>query len=241
MKNKNIAGSSDEFRSIQIHPSRLCNLSCLHCYSSSSPKERGALDVALLSNALSDAAGEGFNYVNISGGEPLLYQSLDTLLRHAKDNDYKTAITTNGMLLDERRLEMLDSIIDLIAVSLDGVPDSHNRMRNSEIAFDKMSSNLDHLRHSKIPFGFIFTLTQYNLHELDWVIDFAIEQGATLLQIHPLADIGFASKQLIDEFPDRTESAYAYMYSGTMSQKLKGKLIIQFDYEENRVRSFHAT
>ncbi|MEE9336742.1 MAG: radical SAM protein [Methylococcaceae bacterium] len=230
MKKKNVAGSCGELKSLQIHPSRLCNLSCLHCYSSSSPKERGALDVALLSNALSDAADEGFNHVSISGGEPLLYKSLEELLRNAKEAEYTTAVTTNGMLLDKQRLEMLQEITDLIAVSLDGIPESHNRMRNSEIAFEKMFSNLKLLRRSKIPFGFIFTLTQYNLHELDWVIDFAIEQGASLLQIHPLENTGFAGIQLLDEFPDRKESAYAYLYSGTMTQKLNGKIAIQIDY-----------
>jgi MoaA/NifB/PqqE/SkfB family radical SAM enzyme len=66
MKKKNLARHRGEFQSIQIYPSRLCNLSCLHCYPSLSPKERGTLDVALFSNALSDAAGEGYNYVSIS-------------------------------------------------------------------------------------------------------------------------------------------------------------------------------
>lgn len=235
MKKKNIAGPCGEVRAIQIHPSRLCNLRCLHCYSSSSSKERDALDVELLSNALSDAAGEGYNYVNISGGEPILYQPLEILLRHAKDAGYFTAITTNGMLLDERRLAMLDGITDIIAVSLDGIPESHNRIRNSAIAFDKMSSNLDLLRRSKIPFGFIFTLTQYNLHELEWVIDFALEQGAGLLQVHPLENAGFASNQLLDELLDRTESAYAYLFSGAMSLKFKGKLGIQIDYANRTV------
>ena len=106
---------------------------------------------------------------------------------------------------DERQLEKLDGVTDFIAVSLDGIPESHNRMRNSAIAFEKMSANLEYLRDSGIPFGFIFTLTQYNLHELDWVINFALEQGAKLLQIHPLENNGFASEQLNDEFPDRTE------------------------------------
>lgn len=235
MKKKHAVETLSELKSIQIHPTRLCNLSCLHCYSSSSPKERDRLDVALLSNVLSDAADEGYDYVSISGGEPLLYKPLGTLLKHAKSVAYKTAMTTNGMLLDEQQLEKLDGITDFIAVSLDGIPESHNRMRNSTIAFDKMSENLEYLRHSGIPFGFIFSLTQFNLNELDWVINFALEQGAKLLQIHPLENNGFASTNLSDEFPDRTESAYAYMYTGTMAQQFKGKLVIQIDFANRAV------
>lgn len=236
MKNY-IAGTGGEYRAIQIHPSRLCNLSCLHCYSSSSPKERGALDVALLSNVLSDAADEGYNYVSISGGEPLLYQGLEKLLKNAKDAGYKTGITSNGMLLNEKKLAKLHDITDVIAISLDGIPESHNRIRNSTLAFEKMNSNLDLLRRSNIPFGFIFTLTQYNLHELEWVINFAVEQGANLLQIHPLENSGFAKLQLSDEQPDRTESAYAYLYCGTLSEDLNDKLYIQIDYVNRQIVS----
>ena len=36
----------------------------------------------------------------------------------------------------------------------------------------------------------MFTLTRENLGELGWVSDFAVDQGARLLQIHPLAEVG---------------------------------------------------
>lgn len=70
-------------RILQIHPSRQCNLSCLHCYSSSSPHEKEHLTLKLLCDAISDAAAEGFNYVSLSGGEPMLYKPLVELLEHA--------------------------------------------------------------------------------------------------------------------------------------------------------------
>jgi len=184
---------------------------------------------------LSDGADEGYTYVSISGGEPLLYPPLEQLLKHAKETGFTTAITTNGILLKKKQIEKLKGVTDLIAISLDGIPESHNRIRNSETAFSKMFANLENLRQSKIPFGFIFTLTQYNLHELEWVIEFALKQGAGLLQIHPLESAGFAIDHLSDEHPDRKESAYAYLYSNTMTQKLEGKLAIQIDYANRTV------
>ncbi len=69
-------GPTGKARILQIHPTRRCNLSCLHCYSSSSPHERDVLDVALLCDAISDAVEEGYNIASISGGEPLVYQPL---------------------------------------------------------------------------------------------------------------------------------------------------------------------
>ncbi|MDO8940251.1 MAG: radical SAM/SPASM domain-containing protein [Methylicorpusculum sp.] len=230
MKKEYKVGSNGTTRAIQIHPTRLCNLSCLHCYSSSSPKQRGAIDVALLIRALADAAEEGYNYVSISGGEPLLYPSLELLLEQAKFKGFATAIATNGMFLDKKRVAQLKNVTDLVAVSLDGVPESHNRMRNSTQAFKKMAANLKIVQAAEIPFGFIFTLTQYNLNELDWVVNFALQEGAQLLQIHPLENAGFASAHLMGDSPDRTESAYAYLLSETLQQNLEGKLRVQMDF-----------
>ena len=93
----------------------------------------------------------------------------------------RTALTTNGMLLNERRLDALMGVVDLIAISLDGTPAYRNRNRASARAFPTMASHLAGLRARAIPFGFIFTLTQYNIHELDWVASFAMDQGAALL------------------------------------------------------------
>lgn len=213
-------------RVIQIHPTRQCNLSCLHCYSSSSPQEKEQLSPTLLSDAISDAAHEGFNYVSFSGGEPLLYKPLVTLLEHAHQLGMRTAVTTNGMLLTERSIEQLYVLVDVLAISVDGVPASHNRIRGSQIAFNTMKSRLPLLRDAQLPFGFIFTLTQYNLDELDWVRDFAVSEGAKLLQIHPLEEVGNAAKLLQGNSPDTTESAYAWILA---QQKIDSDIKIQVD------------
>src|SRR5260370_7448621 len=113
-------------RILQIHPTRRCTLRCLHCYSSSGPEERGELPAALLADALTDAAAEGFTVASFSGGEPLLYRPLRELLDHAHGSGMATTVTSNGMLLDERRLAGLPGAVDLLAITLDGPPPSHS-------------------------------------------------------------------------------------------------------------------
>ena len=131
-----------------------------------------------------------------------MYPALGELLRAAHTAGLATTVTTNGMLLDRRRLDILEADCDLVAISLDGVPDSHDFMRNSPRAFDKMCARLQGLRACGIPFGFIFTLTFHNVHELDWVAQFAVAQGASLLQLHPLEPVGRATRTL-DRFSAR--------------------------------------
>lgn len=218
------------FRVIQIHPTRRCNLTCLHCYSLSGPDQHEALDVDLLAQALNDARDAGYNALGVSGGEPLVYKPLRTLLQHARDLGMATTVTTNGMMLDNRRLALLGGVTTLLAISLDGVPDSHNRMRNSDKAFSMMAGRLEGVRRSGLPFGFIFTLTQFNLHELAWVIDFALSQGASLLQVHPLESVGRAAEMLSKERPDEVEATIAYLEVRRQQEELRDRLRIQLDF-----------
>ena len=217
------------YRVLQIHPTRHCNLSCAHCYSLSGPKERVSLDADLLLGAIGDAAEEGYNVAGFSGGEPVLYEPLGSLLERAKSLGMITTVTSNGMLLDQRRLDMLNGVTDLIAISVDGVPEAHDEMRGSAGAFDTMVERLDDVRASGIPFGFIFTLTQYNLNELEWVTNFALEQGAGLLQIHPLEDAGRAVEMLEEHVPDATEAAYAFLVAAEIEEKVGDRLQVQLD------------
>ncbi len=216
-------------RIVQIHPTRRCNLRCLHCYSTSGPEERGQLSAALLRGLLTDAAAEGYTVASFSGGEPLLYQPLRELLLHAHRLGLVTTVTTNGMLLDERRLAELSGAADLVAISLDGEPASHDRMRADPRAFSTMASRLPGLRDSGIPFGFIFTLTQYNLHELEWVTGFALAEGARLLQIHPLEAEGRAATHLPGEAPDGIEGAYAFLLASRLQELVGDRLRVQLD------------
>ena len=214
---------------VQVHPTRRCNLSCLHCYSSSGPTRRETIDVGVLVDGLADAVAEGYDVVSISGGEPLLYGSLPTLLGEAKALGLRTAITTNGMLLDARRLARLEGVTDLVAISLDGEPASHNVMRAHPKAFETMAARLPGLRAAGLPFGFIFTLTQHNVHELEWVAQFAYDAGAALLQVHPLETTGRAQGQLDDAHPDRLENTYAFLEAARLRAQFGDRMAIQVD------------
>ena len=198
-------------RILQVHPSLRCNLRCLHCYSSSGPEEAGGLELSTLLSAASDAAAEEYDVLSVSGGEPLLYPRLGALLDGAHALGMRTTVVTNGMLLDERRLEVVAGRADVLAISLDGTPEAHDRMRGSPRAFERMERRLEGVRAAGIPFGFIFTLTFSNAHELEWAAAFAERQGASLLQLHPLEEFGRAERMLGGLEPDWTEMAVAWL------------------------------
>ena len=214
---------------VQIHPTLRCNLLCMHCYSNSGPHARAELPVAAVCQTIVDASALGYEVVSWSGGEPLLYGGLTQALACAKQAGLRTTITTNGYFLTASRVAKLSQTVDLIALSLDGPPELHNRMRGSARAFDKVVNAAKQLREAGIPFGFIHTLTGETWEHLVWLADFASQQGACLLQLHPLEFVGRAVTSMHAVLNDEASLAKAYLLCLAIARRYSGSLSIQLD------------
>ena len=234
-----ISGPTRAYRVVQIHPLLKCNLRCLHCYSESSPTQLPSLGVDRLCAALDVLQHEGFNGVGLSGGEPLLYADLPRLLAHVRGLGMLATVTTNAMLIDDGKAAMLHELTDLVAISVDGERESHNRLRGHPRAFEMMRDGVARLRRAGVPIGFIFTLTFENLHELRSVAEFAIAEGATLLQVHPLEEVGRATAALRGSAPDGLELARAFVEVARLQEEYSGRLVIQYDVADVDVLAAH--
>lgn len=215
-------------RIVQVHLTRQCNLRCRHCYSASGPDVTEAIEPDALLAAIPVLAAEGYNVLGCSGGEPLLYGRLADVLRRARQHGMTTTVTSNGMLLGDAHKASADEI-DLLALSLDGVPESHVRMRDNRHAFAGLERGVAWARERGLRFGFIFTLTLYNLDELEWVMDYAIAQGAALLQIHALDDVGHAKRWLADAVPDDEERSAALLHAVSLAEERGNRIQVQID------------
>jgi len=171
----------------------------------------------------------GYQVVSFSGGEPFLYSGLRQVLQHAKSLGLRTTVTTNGYFLQPRRLEALCDFVDVLAVSLDGPPALHNRLRGSPRAFDRICAGLESLKTSGLNFGFIHTLTQETWEHLSWIAEFAAASGARLLQLHPLEMAGRAEGRLEGLSAEEDGLAKAYLLASVLAAKYSGSMSIQLD------------
>jgi pyruvate-formate lyase-activating enzyme len=125
---------------LNIDVSEICNLECTHCphpeFKKSEHYAARLLSPELNKKAIDEIATDGrgiCQYVRYtSEGEPLLHKLCFEILAYAKKNS-GTAITltTNGVLLDERRCEkLLSTGIDLVDISIDAfTPDTYAKIR----------------------------------------------------------------------------------------------------------------
>ena len=92
-------------------------------------------------------------------------------------------------------------------------------MRALPGAFRRLSDRLALVRDRGVPLGLLFTLTMWNAHQIEWAVDYAIANGARLLQVHPLEASGRAVA-LAGDVPDEFEAAAALQVDIATSSRL---------------------
>jgi sulfatase maturation enzyme AslB (radical SAM superfamily) len=119
--------------------------------------------------------------------------------------------------------------IDIIAISVDGPPDIHDEIRKQPGAFDKMLKGLEVVKEVKENFGFIHTITNRTEAYLLWLVQFALEQKAKLLQLHPLELSGRAAIEMNHMLPDQKTLEKIYLASFLLKEEIGEELFIQLD------------
>ena len=121
-----------------------------------------------------------------------MYPYIEEAIDVAIDHGLKVNLITNGLLLKEDRMRRWQGKVDLVGVSIDGMRTRHDRMRGRKGVFDKVIAKLELIRQSGIPFGLAHCVTPDSLGELPDILTLAINSGASLLQLHPLNQVGSA-------------------------------------------------
>jgi MoaA/NifB/PqqE/SkfB family radical SAM enzyme len=120
-----------------------CNSLCAICPLTTSPQEQSkqlSLDEFIgLVGQLPDLRRAVLQGI----GEPLLNRDLPKMIRHLKDRGVYAIFNTNATLLTRRRqLELIESGLDELRVSIDGsTPETYLRVRGIP-AFDRVIANV---------------------------------------------------------------------------------------------------
>lgn len=160
-----------------------CNLQCIGCPFHQRAKEDNShmsWDQAI--KALQVIKEYGCRIVVFEGGEPLLWKDgthdFNELVLYAKKHFLSVAVTTNGTY-------PLNVPTDILWVSLDGVKQTHDRLRSK--SFDMVWSNLKMTTHPKVLIH--FTINNENWFELDKVVELIKEipavKGMTVQLFYP--------------------------------------------------------
>lgn len=154
-----------------------CNLNCLHCRASDFDKKQ-KLPLDIFKNILSDAKEMGIKTITFSGGEPFLREDIFDLIKMVKDFGFVQRIQSNILLLEEKKIKQLkDFGVDYVGTGIDGLRESHEKLRNSRGSFDKVLENIKILKKYGIKVHVEFTATNFNYLDFKHVMELCESLG----------------------------------------------------------------
>jgi len=159
-----------------------CNLSCIHCLSSSGRRDPRELDTAGCEKIIDDLRRMQVFYVNIGGGEPTVRPDFWHLLDYATSNDVGVKFSTNGLKIDKKRAHQLaNSEYTDVQISLDGATADVNDHVRGPGSYDMALRALDNLSEAGFKDAKIsVVMTRHNVDQLDTFKKIADDHNATL-------------------------------------------------------------
>lgn len=180
-----------------VDVTEVCNLACVHCphpeFKLSEHYGARFLPLELSEKAVSEVAKHGSQYMRYCAeGEPMthprIYDMLDDAVKRSRTF---VTLTTNGTMLDMRRIEgLLKSGIHLIDVSIDAFsPDTYAQIRKGgdlrEVR-QNVISLIDAAQGTKTRIAVSFVQQQKNAHEAQAFESFWTDAGAWRVVIRRL-------------------------------------------------------
>jgi radical SAM protein with 4Fe4S-binding SPASM domain len=205
---------------------RRCNLHCEHC-GASKESYNEELSTDEIKKVIDDISKIKGCYFGATGGEPLLRRDILEVLSYAKSKGLRTSFASNGFLIDKKKaVDIKMAKVDSIQISLDGLKETHNKIRNNQSSFSNVVRAIKNLQEIKVPIlSVATTLTSHNFNELEKIHNLLIELNVKMWRICVVMPIGRAEdsgklllnsdqlKSLFD-FIKRENNKKMYIYVG---------------------------
>ena len=159
-----------------------CNLSCVHCLSSSGRRDPRELSTEQCKSIIDELQKMQVFYVNIGGGEPTVRSDFWELVDYATAHQVGVKFSTNGVKIDKKvaaRLAASDYVD--VQISIDGATAEVNDAVRGPGSFDMAVRALENLREAGFTDAKIsVVVTRHNVSQLDEFKALADKYGATL-------------------------------------------------------------
>lgn len=146
-----------------------CNLSCVHCLSSSGRRDPDELTTEQMKAVIDELADLQVFYINVGGGEPTIRPDFFELVEYCVERGVGVKFSTNGAKITAataRRLAAMDYVD--VQISLDGTDAATNDAVRGDGSFALAIGAMDHLRAAGFAgFKLSVVVTRHNVGQLD--------------------------------------------------------------------------
>lgn len=217
--------SDNVIKAMCLHVAHDCNLRCKYCFASQGDfkGERSIMSLEVGKRALEFLCENSGNRRNLEvdffGGEPLMnFEVVKDLVSYGREIEkkynkhFRFTITTNGVLLDEEKINYINENMDNVVLSLDGRKEINDNMRKTvsgEGSYDIILSKFKELVNKRGDKDYYIrgTFTSYNLDFAKDALHF-YDEGFKKISIEPVVtspDMDYALREehleeILDEY-----------------------------------------
>lgn len=182
-----------------------CNLDCMHCYTS---RFRGLRELNLVEKlgVARDIGESGVEYVNLTGGEPLIHPHTGELLRLLKEYGVEKSIVTNATIVHDNIADLLHKTDAYVYVTIEGPREIHDKIRGIG-TYDRAIKGLEVLMRKVGSLSIVATVNKINYGKISEVVDLAASIDAEELALLPVMPSGRALETKIYILPEEYAEA----------------------------------
>jgi MoaA/NifB/PqqE/SkfB family radical SAM enzyme len=260
------------FVSAKMHPIRptvliynctwVCDARCTMCNNWKWGDRKSDMTLAQLEPVMNHPFWGAVENLNISGGEPTTRNDLPDMVemfqRHLP-RMRKIGINTTG-LTPHRAIPMLTRIVEFCAkndilisirVSLDGIGDVHNQVRDVKRGFEKASQTIDAMQalskvHDNFQFGIASTIFATNMEDAENILAWARTKGLDVVfNMLRFTDAMLHNKQLEEKigFREREETFMRKFFLDRVQEEsvLSGQAFMYLHYADMIANGYQRT
>ena len=228
-------------KALCLHVAHDCNLRCQYCFASTGDFGTGRkiMPFEVAKKAIDfviERSGKRRNIeVDFFGGEPLVaWDTVKQTIDYARSIEeehgkkFRFTITTNGLLLDDEKIDYINANMDNVVLSLDGRPSVNDEMRKTvsgagsyDIIVPKFQKLVEK-RDPKLDYYARGTFTGKNLDFAEDVVHIA-DEGFDRLSVEPVAAEDGCGYELTEADLDKIYAEYDRLTDIMEARRKEGK------------------
>ena len=175
-----------QLRKMKIDLSDNCRLRCMHCSSNAGISGKMKIPLCKLYEILDSATHLGVEKVAFSGGEPLQYRNLVSVVKHAAGLGMQVSIYSTGNVpgFDTIIMQLCEAGVQRIIFSLFGPDqDCHEAVTQTQGSFDNTCKAISFAAHIGLSVELHFVPFANNFQELERIAGLGISLGVTRMSV----------------------------------------------------------
>ncbi|WP_158080469.1 PqqD family peptide modification chaperone [Alkalithermobacter paradoxus] len=222
--------------SLSLELTNSCQLRCVHCFNSSGIMRDNELTVNEFINIAQQFSELGTQTIFLTGGEPFIKKDVNKLIDFVAKEFSTVNIASNAYTLEEETIELISKHKNIsIQVSIDGIENTHDKIRGVLGAYNKTIKNIKKLCEFKIPVAISFTMNDKNVNELEGVIKKAKEIGCIGVNIGLTSNSGRAKQNNI---PTKIAKDFASKLVESHNKFSTPDFFVGLDICETKIKDF---